>query len=47
MSLKSITPCDFDGICPYNAVFLNECEYWCGSEEPEDYPTDEEYEDND
>ena len=47
MSLKSTTPCDFDGICPYNAACMNDCEYWCGAEEPEDYPTDEEYEDND
>ena len=48
MSLRSITPCDCDdGCCPYDAQYITDCEYWCGSEEPEDYPNDEEYEDND
>ena len=47
MSLKSTTPCDLDGICPYDAKYSNDCEYWCGTDEPEDYPIYEEYEDND
>ena len=47
MSLKCPTPCDLDLVCPYDAYNWGDCEYWCGSEEPEDYPTDEEYEDND
>ncbi len=34
--LRSKTPCDFDGICPYGAQYSNDCEYWCGAEEPED-----------
>lgn len=38
MSLRSCTPCDCDGICPYDATYNCDCEYWCGSEEPEDYP---------
>ena len=48
MSLRSWTPCDepdLDGQhhCPYadDGDYVN-CEYWCGAEEPEDYP--EEYE---
>ena len=45
MSLRSITPCDFDGICPYNAACINDCEYWCGADEPEDYPPEEESKD--
>ena len=47
MSLKQCTPCDCDGTCPYrvndNVYVLEEytirfCEYWCGADEPEDYP---------
>ncbi len=40
MSLRSCTPCDF-GECPYNAQYGGDCEYWCGAEEPEDYPEEE------
>lgn len=42
MSLKLETPCDF-GECPYDAENYSTCEYWCGADEPEDYPDDEEY----
>ncbi len=38
MSLRKITPCDFDGICPYNSESYGSCEYWCGAEEPDDTP---------
>ena len=38
MSIRRNTPCDCDGICPYDALYGNDCEYWCGAEEPEDYP---------
>lgn len=48
MSLRNWTPCDepdLDGHhhCPYadDGDYVN-CEYWCGADEPEDYP--EEYE---
>ena len=48
MSLRNWTPCDepdLDGRhhCPYaeDGDYVN-CEYWCGADEPEDYP--EEYE---
>lgn len=41
MSLRKNTPCDLDGICPYAAEYNCDCEYWCGADEPEDYP--EEY----
>lgn len=48
MSLKKWTPCDEPDLegrhhCPYadDGDYVN-CEYWCGAEEPEDYP--EEYE---
>lgn len=36
MSLRTICPCDSDGICPYDAQYFDDCEYWCGDEEPED-----------
>ena len=42
MSLRQHTPCD-DGVCPYadmHSGYWNSCEYWCGSEEPEDNPDD-------
>ena len=53
MSLKKWTPCDepdLDGRhhCPYadDGDYVN-CEYWCGAEEPEDYPEEyEEYEED-
>ena len=38
MSLRKCTPCDLDGICPYDAKYYTDCEYWCGADEPEDYP---------
>lgn len=38
MSLRRETPCDCDGICPYDAESNSTCEYWCGADEPEDYP---------
>ena len=51
MSLKKWTPCDEPDLegrhhCPYadDGDYVN-CEYWCGAEEPEDYP--EEYEEED
>ena len=37
MSLRCETPCDF-GECPYDAMYSRDCDYWCGSNEPEDYP---------
>ena len=40
MSLRRETACDF-GPCPYadmHSGYMNSCEYWCGAEEPEDYP---------
>lgn len=37
MSLRHDTPCDH-GPCPYEAESWGSCEYWCGSEEPQDYP---------
>lgn len=33
--LRTCTPCD-DGICPYDAQYNRDCEYWCGAEEPQD-----------
>ena len=42
MSLRKDCPCDLDGFCPYDAEYSYSCEYWCGADEPEDYP-DEEY----
>lgn len=44
MSIRSNTPCDYDGVCPYAAEFSCSCEYWCGAEEPEDYPEDDGFE---
>ena len=54
MSLRKQTPCDVyvdeEGFhhCPYSedGDYVN-CEYWCGAEEPEDYPEEyEEYEED-
>ena len=39
--MKKNTPCDCDGICPYDAEYSADCEYWCGEEEPEDTPWEE------
>lgn len=36
MSLRSECPCDLDGICPYDAEYMRDCEYWCGADEPSD-----------
>ena len=38
MSIKLRCPCDVDGVCPYDAQYSRDCEYWCGAEEPEDEP---------
>ena len=38
MSLKLHTPCDDCGICPYDAEYNCDCEYWCGADEPQDDP---------
>ena len=38
MAIRKNTPCDCDGICPYNAEYGGDCEYWCGAEEPQDDP---------
>lgn len=40
MSLKLITPCDSEGHCPYGAYSMDDCEWYCGAEEPEDDPED-------
>lgn len=54
MSLRKQTPCDVyvdeEGFhhCPYadDGDYVN-CEYWCGAEEPQDYPEEyEEYEED-
>lgn len=53
MSLRKWTPCDEPDLegrhhCPYaeDGDYVN-CEYWCGAEEPEDYPEEyEEYEED-
>lgn len=37
MTIRRCTPCDCDGICPYDAEYSSDCEYWCGAEEPDDY----------
>lgn len=36
--LRLITPCDYTGMCPYNAETMGGCEYWCGQPEPQDGP---------
>lgn len=46
MSLRRNTPCDCDGICPYEAEYGYTCEYWCSEDEPEDDPFDYEEEEN-
>ena len=40
MSIRKNTPCDIDGICPYEAEYNCDCEYWCGEDEPVDIPED-------
>ena len=44
MSLRLNCPCDVDGICPFDATYNCDCEYWCGQDEPEDYPDDCDFE---
>ena len=44
MSLRRETPCDY-GECPYSAEYGYTCEYWCGADEPEDFP-EEDWEDD-
>lgn len=38
MSIRKDSPCEVDGICPYEAEYSSTCEYYCSAEEPEDYP---------
>lgn len=38
MSLKQICPCDYSGICPYDAEYFGTCEHYCGADEPQDDP---------
>ncbi|MBR4155423.1 MAG: hypothetical protein IKU01_01790 [Bacteroidales bacterium] len=46
MSIRLATPCDCEGICPYESEQWADCEYWCGAEEPQDDPTIWEEEDD-
>ncbi len=41
MSIRKNTPCDCDGVCPYEAEYGYTCEYWCGEDEPENYYDDD------
>lgn len=41
MSIRKNCPCDIDGVCPYDATYNCDCEYWCGEDEPEDPPYEE------
>jgi hypothetical protein len=45
MSLLNNCPCDLDGVCPYESDSWGSCEYWCGSEEPQDEPDEWFYDD--
>lgn len=37
--MRNDCPCDIDGICPYNAQYSSDCEYWCHYlDEPDDTP---------
>ena len=38
MSVHNGCPCDIDGVYPYESESWGSCEYWCGSEEPQDEP---------
>ena len=42
MSLRKVKPCDCDGICPYESESYGTCEYWCGADEPQDIPEEDE-----
>lgn len=44
MSIRNSCPCDLDGVCPYDAEYNSDCEYWCG-EEPEE-PDYEDFDDD-
>lgn len=45
MSLRKNCPCDIDNICPYEAEYNRDCEYWCSEKEPdENYEDDCDYE---
>jgi hypothetical protein len=46
MSIRSNCPCDLDGVCPYESESWGSCEYWCGSEEPQDEPDEWFYDDD-
>lgn len=37
MSMRTC-PCDLDGICPYDAEYQRDCDWWCGEIEPADDP---------
>lgn len=43
MSFKWVTPCDY-GPCPYDVSYNCDCEYYCGADEPPDFPEIEEEE---
>ena len=34
--VRKNTPCDFNGICPYDSQSWGSCEWFCGEEEPQD-----------
>ena len=36
MAIRSNCPCDIDGVCPYEAEAFSSCDYWCGTDEPQD-----------
>lgn len=38
MTIRTNTPCDCDGICPYEAEYSHDCEWYCSAEEPQDSP---------
>ena len=44
--MRDNCPCDLDGICPYDAEYSDDCEWWCGEEEPMDDPWIDSEEDN-
>lgn len=47
MSLHKNTPCDLNGVCPYESEGYCSCEYWCGADEPQDDPEQWEGDDDD
>lgn len=46
MSLRKVCPCDHDGVCPFDAQYMRDCEYWCSADEPEEHPEEEEENDD-